>query len=91
MKYFKAFFMVLLLFTLNIVNTKDVQAYDNIMFSSLTIENGLPQSTVETIIQDSKGFIWFGTNDGLARYNGYEFKIYRNEYGKKKVLLVTIS
>lgn len=87
MKYFKAFFMVLLLFTLNIVNTKDVQAYDNIMFSSLTIENGLPQSTVETIIQDSKGFIWFGTNDGLARYNGYEFKIYRNEYGKKESLV----
>lgn len=87
MKYYKAILLLLLLFGINMVNIKDVQAYENIMFSSLTIENGLPQSTVETMIQDSKGFIWIGTNDGLARYNGYEFKIYRNEYGKKESLV----
>lgn len=87
MKYYKAILLVLLLFGINMVNIKDVLAYENIMFSSLTIENGLPQSTVETMIQDSKGFIWVGTNDGLARYNGYEFKIYRNEYGKKESLV----
>ena len=87
MKYYKAILLLLLLFGINMVNIKDVQAYENIMFSSLTIENGLPQSTVETMIQDSKGFIWVGTNDGLARYNGYEFKIYRNEYGKKESLV----
>lgn len=87
MKYFRIFLMILLLSFINIVNPKGVQAYDNIMFSSLTIENGLPQSSVETMMQDSKGFIWIGTNDGLARYNGYEFKVFRNEYGKDESLV----
>ena len=36
---------------------------------NITIEDGLSQSTVETIYQDSKGYIWIGTNDGLNRYN----------------------
>ena len=54
-------------------------AYDNINFRNITIEDGLSQATVETILQDSKGYIWLGTNDGLNRYNGYEFKVYRHE------------
>lgn len=37
---------------------------------------GLPQNTVLCSMQDSRGFMWFGTKDGLCRYDGYEFKIY---------------
>ncbi|MFO7447210.1 MAG: two-component regulator propeller domain-containing protein [Ignavibacteriaceae bacterium] len=53
--------------------------YDNIVFEHLTIENGLSQSSVRSIFQDSKGFMWFGTDDGLNRYDGYNFKIFKND------------
>lgn len=45
-------------------------------FHHLTIEQGLSQSTVQAIAQDSKGFLWFGTQEGLNRYDGYDFAIY---------------
>lgn len=50
----------------------------NINFQSLTIDNDLSQSLAEYIYQDSNGYIWVGTNDGLNRYNGNEFKVYKN-------------
>lgn len=50
-----------------------------IRFEQITTEDGLSQSTVNQILQDSKGFLWFATEDGLNRYDGYEFKIYRND------------
>jgi len=46
-------------------------------FDHLNIEDGLSQSSVGTIFQDSRGFMWFGTQDGLNRYDGYGFKIYK--------------
>ena len=51
----------------------------NLIFNNINIEQGISQSTVEAIFQDSEGYIWLGTNDGLNRYNGYEFKIYNYE------------
>jgi signal transduction histidine kinase/ligand-binding sensor domain-containing protein/DNA-binding response OmpR family regulator len=46
-------------------------------FKHITIEQGLSNSTIETIFQDKKGFIWFGTRDGLNRYDGYQIMVYR--------------
>lgn len=68
--------LIILLITTNIVY---VSAYNNINFKNITSEDGLLQGTVETIIQDDQGYIWLGTNDGLCRYNGYEFKIYKHD------------
>ena len=51
----------------------------NLIFNNINIEQGISQSTIEAIFQDSEGYIWLGTNDGLNRYNGYEFKIYNFE------------
>jgi signal transduction histidine kinase/ligand-binding sensor domain-containing protein len=48
----------------------------NYVFEHLTIEDGLSQSSVKSIFQDSRGFMWFGTQDGLNRYDGYSFKIF---------------
>lgn len=46
-------------------------------FRHITNEQGLSNTTVEAIFQDSRGFIWFGTRDGLNRYDGYQVTIYR--------------
>ena len=46
-------------------------------FDHINIEQGLSQSSVRVIFQDSRGFIWFGTEDGLNRYDGYSFKTYK--------------
>jgi ligand-binding sensor domain-containing protein/two-component sensor histidine kinase len=51
----------------------------DIRFKRFSIEEGLSQSTVETIVQDHEGFIWIGTEDGLNRYDGYEFRIFRSD------------
>jgi ligand-binding sensor domain-containing protein/serine phosphatase RsbU (regulator of sigma subunit) len=43
------------------------------------VENGLSQTAVQDLIQDSFGFLWIGTQNGLNRYDGYGFKVYRNQ------------
>jgi ligand-binding sensor domain-containing protein len=48
-------------------------------FENLGITDGLSQSTVFSIIQDHLGFMWFCTEDGVNRYDGYHFKVFRNE------------
>lgn len=50
-----------------------------IHFRHLSVEQGLSQSTVYAIVQDNKGFMWFATQDGLNRYDGYEFKLFRHD------------
>jgi len=52
-----------------------------VKFESLTVEDGLSQSSVLCILQDSKGFLWYGTEDGLNRYDGYHFTPFRPEPG----------
>jgi len=46
-------------------------------FSRLTVNDGLSQSSVNCSFQDSRGFMWFGTQNGLNRYDGYTFKVYK--------------
>jgi signal transduction histidine kinase/ligand-binding sensor domain-containing protein/DNA-binding response OmpR family regulator len=53
----------------------------------LGIEDGLSNNAVTNIYQDDKGFLWFGTYDGLNRYDGYKFKIYRNKIGDSASLM----
>ncbi|MEQ9289614.1 MAG: two-component regulator propeller domain-containing protein [Cyclobacteriaceae bacterium] len=49
-----------------------------ISFQHLTVEDGLSQNGVMSIYRDKQGFMWFGTRDGLNRYDGYDFHVYRN-------------
>jgi signal transduction histidine kinase/ligand-binding sensor domain-containing protein/CheY-like chemotaxis protein len=48
-------------------------------FARLTSDDGLAQNTIEAILQDSQGFMWFGTLAGLSKYDGYRFTTYRYE------------
>jgi signal transduction histidine kinase/ligand-binding sensor domain-containing protein/DNA-binding response OmpR family regulator len=50
----------------------------NIRFEHFSVEDGLSQSTIYAIYQDSRGFLWLGTADGLNRYDGYKFIVYKH-------------
>jgi ligand-binding sensor domain-containing protein/signal transduction histidine kinase/CheY-like chemotaxis protein len=50
-------------------------------FDHYTVENGLSQNSVLSIIQDKKGFMWFGTRYGLNRFDGVRFKVYKQKNG----------
>ncbi|MGE5497015.1 MAG: two-component regulator propeller domain-containing protein [Syntrophothermus sp.] len=49
----------------------------HLKFERISIEKGLSQSVVYSIYQDSRGFLWIGTQDGLNRYDGYSFRVYK--------------
>ncbi|WP_304130681.1 two-component regulator propeller domain-containing protein [Ignavibacterium album] len=63
---------VILFFSIRLI------AQQSIVFNHLTVSNGLSQNSVTCIFQDRKGFMWFGTQDGLNRFDGYKFKIFKN-------------
>ncbi|MCX6583709.1 MAG: ATP-binding protein [Candidatus Aminicenantes bacterium] len=74
--------LVMLLSMMILLCVLPIQIYaqkNTIRFKHISTEHGLSQDCVYCIIQDKKGFLWFGTELGLNRYDGYEFKIYRND------------
>lgn len=55
----------------------EMSGQENISFRKLSKKDGLSQASVFDIEQDNTGFMWFGTRDGLNRYDGYNFKVYK--------------
>jgi len=53
----------------------------NIKFDNISIKDGLSQSSPNCIFQDSHGFLWIGTEDGLNKYDGYTFQVFKPEQG----------
>ena len=51
---------------------------NNTSFEKFSTEQGLSQNSIMRILQDSRGFLWICTINGLNRYDGYQFKIFRN-------------
>lgn len=70
-----------LFFCLCIVAALPSYAYNTVhyYFRTVDIRNGLSQNSVNQIFQDRKGFMWFGTKDGLNRYDGLSFRVYNNK------------
>lgn len=67
------------------VNNKIVKS-DTVNFQSLTVKNGISNNYITKILQDSRGYIWIGTADGLNRYDGSGVKIYNYDYEEEKSL-----
>ena len=61
-----------------LVSNSALGQFNNLKFENLDTVDGLSSSTCTEIFQDSEGFLWFGTIDGINKYNGYEFEIYRS-------------
>ena len=74
---FKHSYYVLLIFVLISAPTQLIS--QSIYFNHLTTEDGLSNNNVFDIVQDQIGFLWFATDDGLNRFDGYDFKIFRND------------
>jgi ligand-binding sensor domain-containing protein/signal transduction histidine kinase len=57
----------------------DHVSLDQMFFKHISTEQGLPQSSVNDIIRDSRGFVWIATEDGLSRFDGTEFRTFRHD------------
>lgn len=71
-----ASFLLLLLLWLA-TGTAQGQLPSSVRFGRISVDKGLSQSTVFCSYQDSQGFLWFGTDDGLNKYDGYSFEVYK--------------
>lgn len=58
---------------------QDFPALDNIRFEHISSDDGLSQNAIFAILQDSHGFMWFGTEDGLNKYDGRNFTVYKHD------------
>lgn len=72
------FILLFLLFTL--YNFAENRTLTKVDVTNLNVNSGLASNEVTCILQDKLGFMWFGTTNGLCRYDGYQFKIYRSDY-----------
>jgi len=71
----------LFLFSFTYLSVVYSQSADELAFTNISVKDGLSQGTVHSIYQDGKGFMWFGTGDGLNRYDGYGFRTFKHIKG----------
>lgn len=57
-----------------------------VLFDHVTVRQGLSQGTVNCILQDTQGFMWLGTQDGLNRFDGYDMKVFKHDPADPKTL-----
>src|SRR5262245_17159916 len=75
----KVFYLCVSGLTLGLLGGPEAGAAAKARFTRLTVEQGLSQSAVQTILQDHLGFLWFGTEQGLNRYDGYAFAVFKHD------------
>jgi signal transduction histidine kinase/ligand-binding sensor domain-containing protein/DNA-binding response OmpR family regulator len=67
------------IFLLSFLLTINCFSQDQLKFKHLGVKDGLSSNNVLCVLQDQKGFLWFGTANGLNRYDGYSFKTYQHD------------
>ena len=70
---------ILLFSALLFLNTPLFAQNENLIFERINTSHGLTNNSVRRIFQDSKGYLWVGTQDGLNKYDGYKFINYRHD------------
>lgn len=70
---------------------KDIDLSLEYIYTNYTTKDGLPSNEVYCSYQDSKGYIWFGTDRGLVRYDGLEFKTYTSLDGLTDNVILAIN
>lgn len=79
-------FFLLLLFNLLMLSGNPTVQAEDLYFRHYNNKQGLSHNTVYCSIQDKRGFMWFGTDDGLNRFDGHTFKVYRhNSYNPESI------
>src|SRR3954463_1365985 len=68
-----------LLLWLHLIGTISYCQYSDPSFIHISTDIGLSQNHVSAICKDNKGFIWFATEEGLNRYDGYKFEVYKHD------------
>lgn len=58
-----------------------------LFFNRYSTDDGLSQASVNAILKDSKGFMWFGTDDGLNRFDGNQFRVYKKKAGDSATII----
>jgi ligand-binding sensor domain-containing protein/signal transduction histidine kinase/DNA-binding response OmpR family regulator len=85
-------FFIFFLFFIHSIYLSFSQDLASFHFKTFQVNSGLSQNTVNTILQDRKGYIWIGTNDGLNKFDGSKFSVFRNrEDGKSLGNNIVIS
>ena len=64
-----------------LIASTDISRGERLPIKTYTTADGLAQNVVNRIVRDSRGFLWFCTEDGLSRYDGYSFTNYGVEQG----------
>lgn len=74
------------LFLIFVCTVTNIDASE-LIFCNLTNSDGLSQTSINTIYQDSSDYIWIGTKNGLNKYNGFEFDIYNKGLSEKRNII----
>ncbi len=80
-KRLSALLMIAVMVVSMIANATSINLPELPIFTQITVDDGLPSNGITSVVQDKKGYLWFGTSDGLARYDGIGFKIWRYQPG----------
>ena len=74
---YRSVLSLLLVAALCLVGNSGWSQIQKVRFEHLTIHDGLPENSGRSILQDHLGFLWFGTQDGLVKYDGFSCEVFR--------------
>src|SRR5665811_104209 len=73
------FLLICFLFFMPVLKSNGIEVVNNLNFDFYSQEHGLSNNQVHCILQDKKGWMWFGTSQGVSRFDGYRFTVFKND------------